>query len=207
MPRPPRRARLYASNYYLDNLRSISIYFGMADEWRRPGYQALRKGRISLPFTRYFLTFALEKRRAGLATEEMFAFVESALERVPGHTLALVVMPDHLHWLVRLGEAGDLPDLVRAFKGPLSVPLRTRGLRWQKGAYHDRRLRADDKLSPFLRYMLCNPYRAGLCGCDSLWPFWYRSSEVGEWFDRTTLDGRPFPEWIQESKDPPWQDA
>jgi len=177
----------------------------MPDRRRGPGYQALRKGRVSVPGARYFLTFALAQRREGLATDELFAAMISVLGTVPGDTFALVAMPDHLHWLVRLGEEAELPGLTRAFKGPLSVPLRARGLQWQKGAYHDRRLRPDDELGPFLRYMLCNPYRAGLCDLDSLWPYWHRSPEVGAWFDPTTRDGRPYPEWIEESRNPPWE--
>jgi len=171
----------------------------------KPGHRALRRGRVSIPSARYFLTFVTKDRHQGLASERMFQRMVQDLPDVPCETLALMVMPDHLHWLVRLIPESSLSETVRLFKGRLSPELRRLGLSWQKGAYHDRRLRPDDELAPFLRYMLCNPYRAGLLKIEAQWPYWYLAENVAAWFEPTTDEGRPYPEWLRECAEPPWE--
>ncbi len=168
------------------------------------GYRALRRGRVDIAHARYFLTLVTANRSKGLASEKIFGAISEEIESNPVHTLALVVMPDHLHWLFELPEGQGLSEIVRLFKGRLSPKLRAVDLAWQKGAYHDRRLRANEESASYLRYMLCNPYRAGLCAHTNSWPFWYCDSEVWSWFGEMTKAGRPHPEWIAISDKEPW---
>ena len=121
-------------------------------------------------------------------------------------TLAFMLMPDHVHWLVTLEADEALSDIVRLYKGRMAPVLREHDLRWQKGAYHDRRLRPDDELAPFLSYMLCNPYRAGVCRISEVWPFWYCDAEILNWFEPTTDARQPHPEWIAEHRSKPWDE-
>ncbi len=80
-------------------------------------------------------------------------------------TLAYVVMPDHLHWLLQLHPGSDLSEVVWAVKGRSSFEInRARGARgcvWQP-KFHDRALRSDENLGAAARYVVCNPVRAGL---------------------------------------------
>ncbi|MGB0413474.1 MAG: REP-associated tyrosine transposase [Coraliomargarita sp.] len=177
----------------------------MQSEQPKQGYRALRRGRVSISHARYFLTVVTKDRQRGLACSEIYDACLNLLHDLPAHSLALVLMEDHLHWLFQLSNETSLSEMVRLFKGRLSPELRRLGIRWQSRAYHDRRLRPDDELAPFLRYMLCNPYREGLCAVDERWPFWYCDSEVSEWFEPTTNEGRPWAEWIATSEMNPWE--
>jgi hypothetical protein len=85
---------------------------------------------------------------------------------------AAVVMPDHVHLLVAVGESTDLAGAVRLFKRRLTPLLRKSGLRWQQ-AYFDHRMRTAEDRLPVLLYIYLNPYRAGLLSQDERWPGCY----------------------------------
>ena len=171
----------------------------------RGGYQALRRGRVSVPGNNYFLTFVTGGRRLGLNDNRVFSELLSVLRGLPCSTLAIVVMPDHLHWLLRLDHETSLSEVVRLSKGRMSPILRSVGLSWQRGAYHDRRVRPDEPLSAFLRYMLSNPYRAEVCRLSERYAFWYCDPEVEQWFLPTTNGGLPYGEWLRQHRFPPWE--
>ncbi len=80
-------------------------------------------------------------------------------------TLAFVVMPDHLHWLVRLESDMELSDSVRVVKSHSSRNInRLLGCKrkiWQRGFY-DRAVRKEEDLLGIARYILANPLRAGI---------------------------------------------
>jgi len=172
------------------------------DQMRPSGHRALRKGRNPVPHGRYFLSCVVAGRRRGL--EKVAADLVQIGLGIESESLwrmkALVAMPDHVHLLVELGQAGDLAGCVRRFKGRSAQCLRRLGLSWQRGAYHDHRLRPTEDLGAFLRYMLLNPYRASLIDWEDPWPGWWRAEDAGAWFDPTTLRGRPRPEWVSEAE-------
>jgi putative transposase len=91
---------------------------------------------------------------------------ESALGRC--ETLAFVVMPDHLHWLLRL-QQGSLSDSVGRIKSISAKRLG--GPIWQAG-FHDRALRREEDLPSVARYVVANPLRAGLVTRVGLYPHW-----------------------------------
>ena len=74
-------------------------------------------------------------------------------------TLAFVVMPDHVHWLVQLKDGTNLGEAVRRFKARVSLTL-GRPV-WQRG-FHDHALRRDEDIVATARYVVVNPVRAGL---------------------------------------------
>lgn len=92
-------------------------------------------------------------------------------------SLAWVVMPDHLHWLVQLrGES--LGYCVQRFKARSSFLLNRHrgrcGPVWQAG-YHDHAVRADASLRRQAMYILGNPVRAGLAERLGEYPYaWCR---------------------------------
>ena len=100
------------------------------------------------------------------------------------HTLCYALMPDHLHWLMRL-EKSSLPAAVRLLKGrsarAIGQPV------WQAN-FHDHALRSEENLQETARYIVANPLRAGLVthlNDYSLWDAVWLSDGEGE----TSLSG------------------
>ena len=84
-------------------------------------------------------------------------------------TLAFVVMPDHLHWLLQLRGQRELGQVIGTVK---SLSARRIGSRiWQPGFY-DRALRSEDDLHGIARYIVANPVRAGLVARVGEYPHW-----------------------------------
>ena len=84
-------------------------------------------------------------------------------------TLSFVVMPDHLHWLMALGDSKDLGETVQALKS--LTTKRLGGKIFQKGFY-DHALRQEEDIKGVARYMVANPLRAGLVDNINNYPHW-----------------------------------
>lgn len=90
-------------------------------------------------------------------------------------TLAFVVMPDHLHWLLQLHDDQSLSASVRLVKsrsGRLirrASPLLRRT--WQSGFY-DRAIRREEQVRSIARYIIANPLRAGIVDSMRNYPLW-----------------------------------
>lgn len=138
----------------------------------------LRRGRHSESERIYLLTATLLQRRplfndltlARLLIREL----RVAHEQQQVASLAWVVMPDHLHWLVQL-QSGSLDELMRRIKSKsarqINQHLGTQGQIWQPG-YHDRALRQDEDLQAAARYIVANPLRVGLVERIGDYPLW-----------------------------------
>jgi REP element-mobilizing transposase RayT len=160
----------------------------------------LRIGRVSLPGATYFVTLCEAKRRAGLAAPAVAAAVRATLDELRDTgdfaLIAATVMPDHVHLLGTLGSRLSLPRAVGRLKSHTREALRACGLAWQEN-FHEHRLRAEDDLEPFARYVFLNPYRAGLISLREAWPGWWRGGEVRFEFE-AMLEAEPGvpPEWL-----------
>ncbi|TDV54562.1 REP element-mobilizing transposase RayT [Pseudomonas graminis] len=90
------------------------------------------------------------------------------------NSLAWVVMPDHFHWLVELGEC-ELEILVLGVKSHtarnVNKSLDRSGRFWQRG-FHDRAIRYEEDLQSVARYIIANPIRAGLVSRVQDYPLW-----------------------------------
>ena len=88
-------------------------------------------------------------------------------------SLAYVVMPDHVHWLMQLGEVGVLSSVVQRVKSRTSRFLRKAGYEceWQRG-FHDHAVRKEEDLAGLARYVVANPVRAGLVRSVRTYPHW-----------------------------------
>lgn len=84
-------------------------------------------------------------------------------------SLAFVVMPDHLHWLFKLGEQQTLSQVVAVVKSVSSH--HERQALWQ-GGFHDRAVRREENIAVLARYIVANPLRAGLVTCIGDYPHW-----------------------------------
>lgn len=163
------------------------------------GHAALRRGRVSVPGSEYFLTICTEGRRGGLAVKGIGdAILEEAGAMGLDGTWILrcaIAMPDHLHLVIRLGERLPLAKTVQRLKAKTAGRLHAAGLEWERG-YFDRHLRPDDDLLALFLYVYLNPYRAGLCARSDLWRWYYCHPDDWTWF-RGYLDAeRPLPEWL-----------
>jgi REP element-mobilizing transposase RayT len=78
-------------------------------------------------------------------------------------------MPDHLHWLLVLGEGESLSQVVRRVKAVSSKRL-GRAV-WQKG-FHDHALRREQDVRTVACYVVANPLRAGLVQRLGDYPHW-----------------------------------
>jgi len=143
-----------------------------------PSSHLLRRGRVSEPGRLYLLTTPTRERLPLFAD---FCLARAAIgqlrmsdEEGACRTLAWVLMPDHLHWLVALGPT-SLGSLMCAFKSRSSGALYRAGAErrhiWQAG-YHDRALRKEEDVRAVARYIVANPVRAGLVRRAGDYPHW-----------------------------------
>ncbi|MDP2786893.1 MAG: transposase [Pseudomonadota bacterium] len=143
-------------------------------------YDDLRKGRHSETHRAYFVTTVLAERQlrlfadlfiARLVVAEMRALHQSGTV----NSFAWVVMPDHVHWLLQLGESIDLSATVKRFKARsahrVNQRLNRRGSLWQR-AFHDHAVREEEDVKEIARYIVANPLRAGLAQNIGDYPLW-----------------------------------
>jgi REP element-mobilizing transposase RayT len=144
-----------------------------------PGNHALQRGRASVPHQTYLVTSATVDRRCFFASFDAGCaaarcFIDPAILG-DASLLAWVLMPDHAHWLLQLGERDSLDRVVNRVKSASArhanrVLNRCEAL-WQ-AAYHDHALRSDEDFRTAARYVVANPLRAGLVERLADYPFW-----------------------------------
>jgi REP element-mobilizing transposase RayT len=146
----------------------------------QPRGRDLRKGRHSQPSQIYLLTSVSHQRRPVFADFHLGRIVVKAMRHhdLTGHTetLAYVVMPDHFHWMISLGDRFDLPRLMASLKGYTARCIKEQidlgdDPLWQAG-YHDHALRRDEDVQAAARYIVANPLRAGLVERLGDYPLW-----------------------------------
>jgi len=138
----------------------------------------LRLGRYDEPNRIYLLT-ANTLRRAPFFRDRMLGRLvadqfQIAQEQGLVDSLAWVVMPDHLHWLINLKQ-GSLSELMQKTKSMSARAVNVRAGRsgsiWQPG-FHDHALRREEDLVKLARYVVANPLRAGLVKKLAQYPLW-----------------------------------
>lgn len=114
-----------------------------------------------------------EPTNAHLAMQVLHALDQEGLTA----SLAWMVMPDHLHWLVQLREKslGYCVQRLKARSGFLiNQHRRSAGAVWHPG-YYDHAIRSEASLRRHARYILTNPVRAGLAARLGEYPYgWCR---------------------------------
>lgn len=145
-----------------------------------PRYHAhlLRRGRYSEPGRPYLLTTVTQDRQPLFHDFHLARLVihqlQLSVQEGTFQSLAWVLMPDHLHWLVELKDA-SLATLMRKFKSRSSLALHRAGVAheriWQPG-YQDRALRREESIRHVARYIVANPLRAGLVMSVREYPHW-----------------------------------
>jgi REP element-mobilizing transposase RayT len=133
----------------------------------------LRTGRHSQSGQVYLVTLVTKDRQAIFSDFSAARCVVRTLleeERMDrAITWSYVLMPDHLHWLMKLGETVNLSQCVQGIKSMVSRQLGKAV--WQTG-FHDRAMRKEDDLPNVARYIVANPLRAGLVRKLGEYPHW-----------------------------------
>ncbi len=143
------------------------------------GSKSLRRGRYSEANRIYLVTAVVNERKDVFSDFFAGRIVVSAMrhEDASGHlqSLAYVIMPDHFHWLVQLGETANLSTSVGRVKSMsariINKRLKRGGRLWQDG-FHDHAVRKDEDLVHLARYVVANPLRAGLVATIRDYPLW-----------------------------------
>lgn len=139
----------------------------------------LRRGRHSSAEQIYLITAATRYRTplfTDFASARLVIREMRKLEREARLvSLAFVIMPDHLHWLLSPKADHPLNEIARLLKGRTARALNgqrvANGEIWQAG-YHDHALRKDEDIQACARYLIANPLRAGLVRSVRDYPHW-----------------------------------
>jgi putative transposase len=145
----------------------------------KPHGRKLRRGRVSEPGRIYLVTTVTHERRPLFADFHCARALVHCLRHMAhtGHaeTVCFVVMPDHLHWSLNLGERRGLSGLVQAIKSYSARRINSlrgeAGPVWQAG-FHAHALRGEEDVVGLARYVVANPVRAGLVEQVGAYPFW-----------------------------------
>lgn len=138
----------------------------------------LRTGRCSISGQIYVVTAVVQNREPVFTDFKRGRLVVDALRKAQeeqrAQSLAWVIMPDHLHWLIEL-QNSTLSNTVARTKSRIAVALNRsinrEGPLWQHG-FHDRAIRKEEDLQAVARYIVANPLRAGLVKRVGDYPLW-----------------------------------
>jgi REP element-mobilizing transposase RayT len=123
----------------------------------------------------YFITFRLMTGTLTQADRRVVRDHISAGHRRFYSLVAVVVMPDHVHLILRPLPGLDLSRIMKGIKGVSANLLNrargTAGTVWQDESY-DRIIRNEDEFNEKLNYMLNNPAKAGLCAPGEEYDGW-----------------------------------
>ena len=130
----------------------------------------------------WFVTICTQPRGPNqLASLEVWRVISESIvhrrEQGVWFTQILLLMPDHLHMLMRLPpEAKTLKRLISDWKRWIS---RECGIRWQRD-FFDHRLRWDESWAEKAEYIAQNPVRMGLVKAAEEWPYVWRTADEND---------------------------
>ena len=138
----------------------------------------LRRGRHTEKGRPYLITTVTRDRQPIFQSWQTGRLLVAELRKASEHrqieSLAWVVMPDHLHWLM-IPADDPLEVLMRRVKScsarSINSAKGTSGPVWQSG-YHDHAMRRKEDLVTTARYIIANPLRAGIVKDVGDYPLW-----------------------------------
>ena len=156
-----------------------SVHIDCMTNFPALGSRHLRTGRRSLPGQLYLLTTVTWQRRPCFLDTELARATARTLSAaklwLPSRCLCWVLMPDHWHGLIELGDAEDLSKTMQRIKGVTARNVKLHsglaGPLWAKG-FHDHALRREESVDAVARYIISNPMRAGLVKDLMDYPYW-----------------------------------
>jgi len=119
-----------------------------------------------------------------LRLESVAIIVREALMHFEGERYTLiswVIMPNHIHFLLRPMAGMRLEDIIHSIKSFSALKanrlLKRTGKFWQE-EYFDRYIRDYNHFESVVSYIEWNPVKAGLCQKPEDWPFSSRSAGI-----------------------------
>lgn len=153
-----------------------------------------------MPATSYFLTLCASTRRTNSVCDDVAKAILAELNAIERdqHWVqrAGVLMPDHLHLLVRLNGGLALSRCVARLKSRTRSALSAKGWVWQPN-YYEHRLRPGEPVSAVIRYLYLNPYRAGLLRTDEAYPWYWLGRDETTWFEGDASQVERELEWLR----------
>ena len=162
---------------------------------------SLRKGRFSESGSFYAVTKCILNREKLLISNPSSPVDSSNISDIVVSSLkylheketidcwGYVIMPDHLHMILRLSGSQSISEVLSSFSKhtsrKINKGLGRSGRLWEKGFY-ERKIRSEDELSNQLGYSRENPVRKGYVEdardwlCCELYPDWYQLSSMPE---------------------------
>lgn len=185
--------------HFLATGLDATIWSTMIPRMDHLGRDRLVKGRLSIPHARYFLTICTKGRAPVLNRHSGIEIIRNALRAFHSEgdlTLhCATVMPDHCHLLFTLGERLTLSQTTSKLKRQIREGLELDKL-WQSNFY-DHRVRPDQELEPFAKYIFLNPYRKQLIQNDQSWTGWIRNKNYRPEFTNHLIEEKfPPEEWL-----------
>jgi REP element-mobilizing transposase RayT len=134
-----------------------------------------------VPFQKYsaplfFITFGTFDRKPILANDAVHGRFAAFGAKQSAKGIAIgryVILPDHIHYFMRLGLDMKMGMTIGFLKKTLSAALRENGYdlpHWQPG-FFDHLIRNADSYSEKWNYVYQNPVRAGLVQFADNWPY------------------------------------
>ncbi len=141
--------------------------------------QNLRKGRISIQGVYYHIIICTYQRQQLLTENKVSSIIFSTFDWLQTDNrllwICIMVMPDHVHTVIKLDEGQTLPKVLHSMKlfsaRKINKHLSRRGSLWQKG-YTDWCIRNETTLNKTIRYCYMNPVRQGLVTSPRNYPYW-----------------------------------
>lgn len=136
----------------------------------------VRYRRNRVPDGTFFFTVTLRDRRGDALVRHVDVLRESrrrARVRIPHEVIAVVVLPDHLHAVLRMRDgAGDYPalwpEIKKGFTRCLGIPGGASS--WQP-RFWEHTIRDEEDLRAHVDYVHINPVKHGLVSSLAEWPY------------------------------------
>ncbi|HEX7418258.1 MAG TPA: transposase [Thermoanaerobaculia bacterium] len=139
---------------------------------------------LQRPGRSYFVTFSTREREVLVPAARDIVYETVIREHgTSTHLYALVVMPDHVHFIATPYSDQPLPDLMQRIKSVavhrINRQLHRSGPLWQDESF-DRIVRSDENLRKKGEYLCANPVRAGLVADVSAYRWIWREWVEGQ---------------------------
>ena len=139
----------------------------------------LRIGRTSIPGLYYHIIIVTNQRKPVLANHNAATIIFRAFDWLEIENrlewICIMVMPDHVHTVIRLAEGQTLQKVLHSLKRftarEVNKCLLREGSLWQKG-YSDWGIRSEKALNNTIRYCYMNPVREDIVKSAKDYRYW-----------------------------------
>ena len=137
------------------------------------------KGRVSIQGAYYHIIICSHQRQKILADNTVASIIFNTFDWLETENrlewICIMVMPDHVHMVIKLGEGQTLSKVLHSLKlftaRKINKHLSRYGPLWQKG-YTDWGIRTETTLNRTIRYCYANPMRKGMVAASRDYPHW-----------------------------------